>query len=109
MTNLKNVLIARADSEHTEYAHYANHWDGWDVAEVTATINDKWGDLMAEVGEYVLIKPAGRCPLSNLPETVIYLDSDHHWSGRHLNSDSGMSCSISPGHVRRLTENVVAR
>jgi hypothetical protein len=97
---LRESLIATAAAENSEFPQYDNFWASWDVAVVTATINDKWGDLMASVGEHVLIKPAGCCVLSGLPETVIYLDAAHHWSGKY--STSGCNTVISPGYVKRV-------
>ena len=86
------------------YPQYVGYFDDWKVGRVTRTINDKWGDMMAEPGEYVLVKPVATMPFTAVPRgTTIYLDSDHHWMGRQLGNEKGCVTEVAVGHVEIIS------
>lgn len=104
---LRAALIETAETEMSNCPQYEGHWDGWDVAIVKRLIHDKWGDLMADVGTLLLAKP--RLTWLDLSDSdVVYLDSEHHWSGRMARDDRlsgsprGCDTSIGHGKIERL-------
>jgi hypothetical protein len=93
MDSIRIALIAEARAEKAQYPQYDGYFDDWQVAEVTYPIRSKWGDLMAEVGDLVLIEPMPRVSIHYSP--VIFLPGRKHWSGRGC-------CTAISGGVRRL-------
>lgn len=93
----RHALIARAETEHEPWPQYAGHWDNWLLAEAVRPIVSKWGDLMAEPGDRLLMKPTepGANPVGI--GVTVYLDGDHHWS------DSGTNTVVPFGSVKAVT------
>lgn len=83
INDIHTSLVATAQAEMAEYPQYDGMYAPWDVALVTDHIYDKWGDLMATRGTFVLVRPE---PVDEWGCRTIYLDGAHHWTGRMATS-----------------------
>jgi hypothetical protein len=88
-------LAAAAEAELAEYPQYKGFFDDWGVCEVTKTIKSKWGDVMADPGDRLLIAPADHIEGTD----VVYIPAARHWA----KNGKGMSTAVGLGKVHRFS------